>query len=182
MNDERFVYNLISKDATALNIVLKTTEKMQLDASQNLMDSLNLLMANYDFENYHYLGRAYFQQELVDMQKREIIVSAVVSMTLVLMIMFLIFRRPKGIAIALVSIGLGLLLFLGVLAALGRELNAMAALYPVLMIIVGTSDVIHIMSKYIDELRKGLPKKEAITITIKEIGLATLLTLSLIHI
>jgi len=44
------------------------------------------------------------------------------------------------------------------------------------MIIVGTSDVVHIMSKYIDELRKGLPRKEAITITIKEIGLATLLT------
>jgi len=32
------------------------------------------------------------------------------------------------------------------------------------------------MSKYIDELRKGLPRKEAIIITIKEIGLATLLT------
>jgi len=52
----------------------------------------------------------------------------------------------------------------------------MAALYPVLMIIVGTSDVIHIMSKYIDELRKGLPKMEAVQITIREIGLATLLT------
>ncbi|MEM6700417.1 MAG: MMPL family transporter, partial [Bacteroidota bacterium] len=55
-------------------------------------------------------------------------------------------------------------------------LNAMSALYPVLMIIVGTSDVIHIMSKYIDELKKGLSQKKAIMITIKEIGLATLLT------
>ncbi len=176
LSDERFVYNLIDKEATALNVVLKTTEKMQLEASENLMDALNLLISNYDFENYHYLGRAYFQQELVKMQKREIIVSGIVSMILVLLIMFLIFRRPKGIAIALVSIGLGLLLFLGLLGLTGRELNAMAALYPVLMIIVGTSDVIHIMSKYIDELRKGLTKKEAITITIKEIGLATLLT------
>lgn len=176
LQDERFVYNLINKDATALNVVLKTTEKMQLEASENLMDSLDVLIAKYDFENYHFLGRAFFQKELVYMQKREIIVSGVVSMTLVLLIMFLIFRRPKGIAIALVSIGLGLLLFLGLLSLLGRELNAMAALYPVLMIIVGTSDVVHIMSKYIDELRKGLSKKEAITITIKEIGLATLLT------
>ncbi len=176
LTDERFVYNLISKDGTALNIVLKTTEKMKLEESEELMDSLNLLMAIYDFEAYHFLGRAYFQQELVYMQKREIIVSGIVSMILVLLIMFLIFRRPKGIAIALVSIGLGLLLFLGLLGLLGRELNAMAALYPVLMIIVGTSDVIHIMSKYIDELRKGLTNREAITITIKEIGLATLLT------
>jgi predicted RND superfamily exporter protein len=45
-----------------------------------------------------------------------------------------------------------------------------------LMIIVGTSDVIHIMSKYIDELRAGRDKESAIKIAIKEIGLATLLT------
>ena len=92
------------------------------------------------------------------MQKREIVVSAVVSSILVSLILFWIFRRLPGIAISLVSIGLGLLLFLGLLGLSGRPLNAMAALYPVLMIIVGTSDVIHIMSKYIDELKKGFSK------------------------
>ena len=70
LQDERFVYNLINKDATALNVVLKTTEKMQLEASENLMDSLDVLIAKYDFENYHFLGRAFFQKELVYMQKR----------------------------------------------------------------------------------------------------------------
>ncbi|MEL6926257.1 MAG: MMPL family transporter, partial [Bacteroidota bacterium] len=85
-------------------------------------------------------------------------------------------RRPWGITVALISIGLGMLLFMGFMGGTGRELNAMSALYPVLMIIVGTSDVIHIMSKYIDELRKGKSKRDAITVTIKEIGLATLLT------
>jgi predicted RND superfamily exporter protein len=90
--------------------------------------------------------------------------------------MFVIFRKPWGIFVALVSIGLGMLLFMGLLGATGRELNAMAALYPVLMIIVGTSDVIHIMSKYIDELRKGERQDKAIVTAIKEIGLATLLT------
>ncbi len=110
------------------------------------------------------------------MQKREVTVSAIVSGILVTLIMFLIFRKPIGIAVALFSIGLGMLLFMGFLGATGRPLNAMAALYPVLMIIVGTSDVVHIMSKYVDELKKGKPRREAIWITIKEIGLATLLT------
>jgi len=110
------------------------------------------------------------------MQKREITISAIISGILVTLVMFLLFRRPWGIFVALVSIGLGMLLFMGLLGATGRELNAMAALYPVLMIIVGTSDVIHIMSKYIDELRKGERQDRAIVTTIKEIGLATLLT------
>lgn len=176
LKDERFVNNLISADGKTLVVLLKTVNSIGLEQARELMEGVNELVNQYDFEEYHYLGRAYFQKELVAMQKREITVSALISGLLVSLIMFWIFRRTRGIAIALVSIGLGMLLFMGLLGALGRPLNAMAALYPVLMIIVGTSDVIHIMSKYIDELRKGSSKKDAITVTIKEIGLATLLT------
>ncbi len=176
LNDERFAQNLISKDAKTLVIFMKTINSIQLEQAREHMRALDELMSEYDFEEYHYLGRPYFQTELVSMQIREITVSATVSAILVALIMFFIFRRPIGIFVALASIGLGMLLFLGLLAALGREMNAMSALYPVLMIIVGTSDVIHIMSKYIDELQRGKEKNEAIWITIKEIGLATLLT------
>jgi len=176
LEDERFVGNLINEDATTLVVALKNVERIQLDQAKELMGELENLVAQYDFEKVHYLGRPYFQRELVKMQKREVTVSAIVSGILVTLIMFLIFRKPLGIAVALFSIGLGMLLFMGFLGATGRPLNAMAALYPVLMIIVGTSDVIHIMSKYVDELKKGRPRREAIWITIKEIGLATLLT------
>lgn len=176
LRDERFVNNLISEDGKTLVVLLKTVNSIDLDQARTLMEGLDKLIVGYNFEEYHYLGRAYFQTELVAMQKREIMVSAGVAGVLVSLIMFWIFRRTWGIVIALVSIGLGMLLFMGLLGATGRPLNAMAALYPVLMIIVGTSDVIHIMSKYIDELRKGKEQSEAIQITIKEIGLATLLT------
>lgn len=176
LQDERFVYNLISEDATTLVVYLKMINSIQLDQAREFMSALRELISGYDFEEYHFLGRPYFQQELVAMQQREITVSTIVSGILVTIIMFFIFRRPWGIAVALTSIGLGMLLFMGLLGAIGRELNAMSALYPVLMVIVGTSDVIHIMSKYIDELRKGKTRETAIRIAIKEIGLATLLT------
>jgi hypothetical protein len=186
MQDERFVNNLINAKGTALVVLLKTESFINLtgegeglssvDKSRILMAGVEGLMADYDFDNHYYLGSAYFQKEMVDMQVREVAVSAVVSGILVFFIMFLLFRRPLGIIVSLASIGLGLLLFLGLLGLMGRELSAISALYPVLMIIVGTSDVIHIMSKYIDELRAGKDKETAIRITIKEIGMATLLT------
>jgi predicted RND superfamily exporter protein len=176
LQDERFVYNLISPDATTLLVFMKNINSISLDQSKELMAELNKMIGEYDFDGYYYLGRPYFQKELVEMQQREIIMSAVVSGILVMLVMFWIFRRPIGIIVALISVGLGMLLFIGFLGATGRELNAIAALYPVLMIIVGTSDVIHIMSKYVDELKKGYSKNEAIKIAIKEIGLATLLT------
>lgn len=174
--DQRFAGNLISSDATSMVIAMKTSPGVMIEESEALIPPLMELAESYDFDDYHVLGPAYFQKEMVAMQKREVAVSAVVSAVLVSLVMFWIFRKPWGIAIALVSIGLGLLYFLGALGMAGRPLNAMSALYPVIMIIVGTSDVVHIMTKYIDELRKGKNKQDAIWITVKEIGLATLLT------
>ncbi|MEO1435337.1 MAG: MMPL family transporter, partial [Bacteroidota bacterium] len=176
VNDPRFQGNLISKDGKTAVLFIKTVDNLQQDAAEALMPALRTALTSNGFTDYHVLGRAFFQEQLVAMQKREMIVSTIVSGLLVTLIMFLIFRRFWGIVISLVSIGLGMLLFIGFLGLTGRELNAMSALYPVLMIIVGTSDVIHIMSKYIDELRKGQEKQEAIRITIREIGLATFLT------
>jgi predicted RND superfamily exporter protein len=176
LNDERFVNNLINADATALVTFLKTKEQLTLAESRELMAAIDSSLASYQFAEVHMLGRPYFQVELVDMQIREVVVSSIVAAILVAIIMFIVFRRPAGILVALSSIGLGLLFFMGFMGATGRELTAIAALYPVLMIIVGTSDVIHIMTKYIDELRIGKNRSDAIQTTIREIGLATLLT------
>ncbi len=176
LKDVRFRNTLISDNGNALVVAMKTIDMVGLEESKALIEGLQETVSKYNFDNYYVLGPPYLQKEMVRMQKREITVSALVSGILVSLVMFWLFRRKWGVIVALVSIGVGMLLFVGLLGAWGRPLNAMAALYPVLMIIVGTSDVIHIMSKYIDELRKGHPKKEAIRTTVREIGLATLLT------
>ncbi len=176
MKDERLVNSLISKDGKAAVVLLKVIDAIPQDKAEKLMADVTMLLGKYDFKDNHILGRAFFQKEMVAMQKREVTVSTLISGFLVSLVMFLIYRKTRGILIALVSIGLGMILFLGLLGGTGREMNAMSALYPVLMVIVGTSDVIHIMTKYLDELRKGKSKKESIQITIREIGLATLFT------
>ena len=176
LKDERFVRNLISEDATSLVLFLKTKDKLTLEESEVLMHGMDSLIKPFNFESYHYLGRANFQKELVWMEKREVAVSTVIAALLVGIIMALIFRRVWSVVVALGSIGLAMLIFLGILGMWGRQLSAMAALYPVLMVIIGTSDVIHMMSKYIDELRRGHTQDEAIWLTMKEIGLATFMT------
>jgi uncharacterized protein len=176
LKDERFVRNFISEDGNSLVLILKTKEHLTLEESEVLMQSIDSLIKPMNFQSYHYLGRANFQKELVWMEKREVAVSGIIAAILVGIIMGLIYKRIWAVVIALGSIGLSMVLFFGLMGALGRELSAMAALYPVLLVIVGTSDVIHMMSKYIDELRHGRDKFEAVRMTMKEIGLATLMT------
>lgn len=180
MQDRRFVHNLISEDGTALTVVLKTVPSTDLKQAKELMGALDSLLAVYKreqaFDDVHLLGRAYFQREMVEMEMREVLVSTLLAALLVIAVLFFIFRRWWSVFIAITGIGLSLLFFLGLLSALGRELNALAALYPILMCIVGVADTVHITSKYLDELEKGHDRDTAIRITLKEIGLATFIT------
>lgn len=176
LSDERFVYNLIDSTGTSLVIAAKTIENIGLDDSRTLTQALDKLINKYNFEASHVLGRANFQTALVDFQKREMLLAFLSSIILVSIFMVLIYRKPIGIIISLGSIALGLLLFMGFLGFIGAELNAISALFPVVMLIVGSSDVIHIFSKYVDELTKGKDKLLSMKVTIKEIGMATFLT------
>ncbi len=176
LDDERFKDVFLNSDASSAIVSIKNIENIGLEESQELVSALKQLLMAYNFDDHHILGRAYFSNELVEAQLWEIILSTLVSGILLIIVMFWIYRKPMTVLVSLVSITMAMTIFMGLLGLLGRELNVMSALYPVLMLIVGTSDVIHIMTKYIDELKKGLPQKDAIWITIKEIGLATLLT------
>jgi predicted RND superfamily exporter protein len=176
LQDKRFVHNLISEDATALTVVLKTANQTTYEQSVALMQALDSLLASYPFERVYRLGRAYFHRDMVAMEKREVAVSTFIAVLLASGILYFIFRRWRTVLLAMTGIGLALLFFLAVLSLLGRELNALAALYPVLMCIVGVADTIHLTTKYLDELEKGRLPGEAIRITVREIGLATFIT------
>lgn len=176
LKDERLVDYIISRDGRSTAVALKTIGNIGLEQSKELLGELEPLLDSYEFEESHILGRAYFQKELVRMQIREIIVASAIAGMLVFVILYIIYRRWLTVAIALSSIVLGMILFMGFLGITGQELSAMTGLYPILMIIVGTSDVIHIMSKYFDELERGNERFDAIRTTVREIGLATLLT------
>ncbi len=176
MTDPRLVGSLISEDTSTLVVALKTTDDPKQGEAEKTLAALHQLAAEHGFENYHLLGRIYFQDELVRSKVIEMGISTVVSVLLVTLIFIFLYRRFWTVFFSLVCIGSGMLFLLGLLGLLGRELNALAALYPVLMIIVGASDVIHIISKYIDELSNGAETSAALKTTIKEIGLATLLT------
>ena len=176
LNDPRYLYNLINENATSLVALIKHRDTLDHSESLELMTAVNQLNDSYNFDGIHMLGRADLQVELVRMQKSEVMMTAVLSIILVSIVLFVLFRRIPGIIVSLVSISMALIIFMGLMSMLGKEFNLLSALYPVLLLIVGTSDVIHIKSKYIDELRKGKTRLDAMSVTIKEIGIATLLT------
>ncbi len=175
-NDGLFVNLLIDKKASSLVLVLETEDGIDYNQSKELLAAVRNGLKKHGLSDYHLVGRAFFYEALVEMQKREIFVSTIASTILVFIVLFLVYRRIVVVLISLSSIVLALILFMGLLSILGKELTALATFYPVLLLIVGTSDVIHIMDDYLGKLKKGFEKQRAMIMTLKEVGTSTLLT------
>ncbi|PSR05717.1 MAG: hypothetical protein BRD49_04270 [Bacteroidetes bacterium SW_10_40_5] len=174
--DPRWVDYLITDDATATSLLLKTDGSLKQGQSGALMDSLNQTMSQFNFEETHITGRAVSQVTFLKKIREEVLFYIGTSSLLLLLILLVIFRKPLGVLIPMVSVILGMILFFGTLSFLGIPLGIMSTLYPSLMLIIGMSDVIHIMSKYIDEQYRNKSRIQSIKNTIREIGFATLLT------
>ncbi len=174
--DERFMKTLISEDFSSSILNLKLQEQMTLEESNRVVIQIDSLVNQFHFDEVHYLGMANFQKEMIEMSTNEIIKSSGFAAILVLIVMLIIFRKMASVVLTMSAIGLAMLGFLFYMYIFGQAFTPMAGLFPILMIIVSTSDVIHLLSKYIDELRKGKTRDEAIKITVKDIGMATFLT------
>ncbi|WP_405382696.1 RND family transporter [Maribacter sp. LLG6340-A2] len=174
--DSLFTNVLIDAKRTSLVLALKTKDNLDYKQSGVLLDSIRSSLKKHELNSYHILGRAFFYEAIVDMQKSEVLTTTIVASIIVFIILLLVYRSMPVVWISVFSIALSLLLFMGLLAVLGKELNAMAVFYPVLMLIVGTSDVIHLTDSFIRKLQSGLPRYTAILSSLKEVGMTTLLT------
>lgn len=176
MKDPRLRGRFFEEDLSSFLILMRVQDTLELNSALAVVDHTEGMAKKYGFDDHHILGLANFLASIVEIQKKEFVTSAILAGVLVMFILIIVFRTPVVIMIAIVSIGLGMLVFTGILGLAGAKLDALATLYPILMIIVGTSDVVHFISRYQNELRIGTPKKEAMRLTIKEIGWATFLT------
>ncbi|WP_339627608.1 MMPL family transporter [uncultured Maribacter sp.] len=174
--DSLFINVLIDKKGESLVLALRTEDNLDYKQSEVLLHTIRTSLKSYDLTNYHILGRAFFYEAIVEMQRSEVLTTTIVASILVFIILLLVYRSMPVVLISVFSIAMSLLLFMGLLAALGKELNAMAAFYPVLMLIVGTSDVIHLTDSYIRKIQSGISRYDAIISSLKEVGMTTLLT------
>ena len=174
--DERFYKRLVADDFKSTLLYVKTLEDLDKDACKSLDASIKALIATSGFANYHLGGRANIESEFVKLINKEIMLFLGACLIFLLVTLSLTFRKLWTILLALVSVVMGVVIFMGILGLIGRPLDMMAMLFPVLMLIIGMSDVIHFITNYSANIFSGVSKEEAVAATVKEIGWATFLT------
>lgn len=170
------VGTLFSKDGKAVSLFVQTTDNLTKEASDTLMASINRKLSELAFTEYHIAGKALAQSVFVAKMKTEMAVFMSASILLVIVVLWISFRSVWGVLVPLIVVLLSVIWSLGTMGIFNKPIDLMTVLMPTIMFVVGMSDVIHILSRYTTELSHGVEKVKALKITLREVGMATLLT------
>ncbi|MBC6989839.1 efflux RND transporter permease subunit [Hymenobacter sp. BT491] len=166
------VDNLIARDARAVTILFQTSPNLSKPPGDSMLAAVRTELARQGFaENqYHLAGKLVAQSIFVDRLQRELVVFMSLSVVLVTVLLWFTFRTWWGVVLPLVVVLGAILWGLGLMSACGVSIDLMTALLPVMLFVVGMSDTIHIITRYVTELGYGTAKREALLITLKESG------------
>lgn len=173
---KELVNQFISENGKSLCLFIKHTDFLSKSGSDSIVNNLTAIIDSYGFENYHLIGRTVGQKYYVDKMQHEMILFISLSVILVVIFLWIAFRSIWGILLPQIVLYLAAVWVIGLMGAFREPINILLVLLPSILFVVGMSDVIHLVSKYLDNLRDNLPKNEAIVNAVQEIGMATLLT------
>jgi predicted RND superfamily exporter protein len=173
---EELVNQFVSKNGRSLCLFIKHTDFLSKERSDILSDKLYALLDKQQFDDYHLIGRVVGQRYYVEKMMSEMMLFISISVILVVLFLWIAFQSVWGILLPQVVLYLSAIWVIGSMGLFREPINILLVLLPSILFVVGMSDVIHLVSKYIDNLRDGLPKNDAVINALKEIGMATFLT------
>ncbi len=176
LKSPEYAKTLFSSDFKSICIVVHNSQIITKKASDELLSDIESLLAKYQFVEIHYAGKIRGQKTYLTKMKFELILFLSISVLLIITFLFISFRSIPGVIIPMLTVLSAIAGVLGIMQLTGKSLDVMATLLPTILFVVGMSDAVHILNKYIEELRIYKTKIEAIKATFKEVGRATFFT------
>lgn len=166
----------INQKATTLAMMVRHQPFLSKRGCEKLVENIETIDDQFNFDKIYKAGRAVGQVYYVDKMMREMIRAVAMSFLLVVVFLLLTFRSLWGLWIPIIVVLLSFLWITGAMGLIDAKVNLILTILPTIMFVVAMSDVIHLVSKFLEELRNGLDKKNALKKAYREVGLATLLT------
>jgi predicted RND superfamily exporter protein len=170
------VGSLFSTDAKSIAMVIEIEPDLSKVKTDTVYNKLVKVLEPYAFDDMHLAGKVIGQAYYIDQIKFEFALFFTLAVLLVVLILSLVYRSFWGVVVPLLIVLLSVIWLLGLMGLLGKPIDIMTALLPLIIFVVGVSDVIHLLSRYFEEIRNGHEKIKAIKIAYKQVGLATFLT------
>ncbi|MEQ8909941.1 MAG: MMPL family transporter [Vicingaceae bacterium] len=175
-NTNQPIAEMVNLKNQSLIILIKNEQLISKKKSDELAHALQDMLDRQSFSEVHVMGKIMGQLEYIEVMKVEFLTFMIISVLVLIIFLIITYRSLWGIIIPLATVLLAVVGSLGFMQLSGKPLNMMTTLLPVIMLVVGMSDVVHMVSKYLEEIRYGKTKVLALKNMIKKVGVATLLT------
>lgn len=175
-NDPTLVPTFFSRDGKVVNLIIKHKQRLSKRKGDELNAQIDDLLQNYTFDAHHRVGRSVAQSFYIDVMARELALFTSISAVIAFLFLYATYRNVWSVIVPMAIVLLSAVWTVGWMTLIGKPLDIMLTVLPTILFIVGISDVIHLYTKFLFLKREGMSKHLAIRKTMKDVGLATLLT------
>jgi len=171
--------NLISADGQtiAVNVIFKhklgdaSFDRLATEAIEELIAPLRSKITNV-----YQIGASAIRSDLTGKIRSDQQVFLPLSVLVLLLTLAFSLRRATAAVIPLCTAGVSVLWTMGFMGALGIPVNIMTSIVPALVIIVGSTEDIHLLAEYAAGVREGSTRRAAIEQMADNMGMAVFLT------
>jgi predicted RND superfamily exporter protein len=143
-----------------------------------IVDAVRQVMERHDapgFELYLTGGPA-FEATLMTAMQRDILVFVSLSVLIIALLLFVLFRRPSGVILPLLVVALSVVCTIGSMALAGVPMTLPVQVLPSLLLAIGVCGAVHVLTLFFRSIGEGVGREEAIARALGHSGLAVLLT------
>lgn len=121
-------------------------------------------------------GIPYVRTKYAERVTREAPLFTLLALLVSLLFLYLTFRAWRPVLLPTLTVALGILWTLGLMALFRHRLNVVTSILPALLVIIGMATAIHLSTQFYDQYRRLGDRRAALVETIRTVGLATFLT------
>ncbi|MEC8022880.1 MAG: MMPL family transporter [Myxococcota bacterium] len=180
IDDELASGALISQDGQHAAVIIELIADKNRPAeavSVVVNDAITIFRdEGFSAEQIHRAGPPAVMSEMFRLTKENVLVIFPITAVILTITVLILFRQLWPPVLAAFASGIGVIWTMGVSVLIDPQISIMHSIAPMVMLIVASSDVIHLCSAYMLELGQGKSRHEAILDSTAEVGRACLFT------
>ncbi len=171
--------NLLSLDGTAMaiNVYFDVGSQQQgFDQAASQMLDEALLPLQSKLQTVFHVGDPSIRTGISQRIRQDQTTIVPLALLMLVITLMVALRQLLVAVIPLATAGVSILWTLGLMAASGIPVNIMTSIIPALLIIIGSTEDIHLLTEYQSGIRKGKKPRKALQLMTRNMGIAITLT------
>jgi uncharacterized protein len=180
-NRQMFYKGQLWNPVNGATLMLVTIDKEVLNSSERITLTNTLIELGDNFRNktgiqIRYAGLPFVRSVIAGQVSKELQLFLLLSVIVTGIIMLLFFRSIRAVIFPLIIIAVVVIWVLGTIELLGFKITLLSGLIPPVIVVIGIPNSIYLINKFHQEFARHGNKMKAISVVIRKVGIATLIT------